>query len=181
MIKFVSIRQNLTLQQILQKIAAEIKRSIDDRGSLVADVLKRDVSEHFQSRYPGSKHYNPNKVKVDDKDSIDIDVPGITRAYNDLDIRAKNSKYLTIPLHRSAYGIPAKSFSDLFTIKSKNGNLLLARNNGGNLELMYALKDHVHQRKDETLMPRDEKLSDDISAALIRRIDKNIGAFIKNL
>ncbi len=57
---------------------------------------------------------------------IVIDVPGITRAYRDLHISPKNSKHLTIPLHRSAYGKRATEFSDLFVVTKKNGKKFLA-------------------------------------------------------
>ena len=42
-------------------------------------------------------------------------------------IRAKRSKYLTIPLVAEAYARSARRFPDLFVIKSKKGNLLLVK------------------------------------------------------
>ena len=38
-----------------------------------------------------------------------------------------NTKYLTIPINKEAYGRKARQFPDLFVIKSKKGNLLLVK------------------------------------------------------
>lgn len=73
-----------------------------------------------------------------------VDVPGITRAYHNLDIKAKRAKHLTIPMHRQAYGLPASAFEDLFYLKTKSGTEMLAKNEGGALVFMYLLKEKVH-------------------------------------
>lgn len=53
--------------------------------------------------------------------SVDIDVPGVTRAYHDMDIRPKFRRALTIPIHRSSYGKRASSFDNTFVLKKKDG------------------------------------------------------------
>ena len=55
-----------------------------------------------------------------------IDVPGISRAYKDLHITPKFKSRLTIPMHQSAYGKKASSFTNLFFIKKKNKKEFLA-------------------------------------------------------
>jgi hypothetical protein len=97
--------------------------------------LKFTTQRHFQTIYPNSNHYNPNKVTTKNQGSfssttptgeININVPGITRAYRNLHITPKNSKYLTIPMTKESYGKKAKSFSNLIFIKKKNGKAFLA-------------------------------------------------------
>lgn len=73
-----------------------------------------------------------------------VDVPGVTRAYHNLDIRPKRAKHLTIPMHRSAYGLPSREVDGLFYVKNKRGTEMLAKNEAGALVVMYLLKDHVH-------------------------------------
>ena len=120
------------------------------------------MRNHFKSIYPGSNHYNPDKVqpleKRDGKSpqgSVEIDVPGITRAYKDLTIRPKFRRYLAIPIHRSSYGKSPKDFSNLIFIKKKSGSRLLAEKASGGLTFMFALVDKVFQRRDSRLMPSD--------------------------
>ena len=65
-----------------------------------------------------------------------------------MDIKAKNGKYLTVPIHPKAKGKKASEFKDLFRIKAKDGNLFLARNikrgkYKGETEFLYWLTDRV--------------------------------------
>lgn len=93
-------------------------------------------------------------------------MPGITRAYHNLDIRAKNAKHLAIPVHREAFGVSPRDISGLFYAKSKSGTEMLAKTEGGSLVAMYILKDSVHQKQDSRLMPSDRTLADNIFARL---------------
>lgn len=87
----------------------------------------------FSGRWPGSKHFDPNKVTEGDSSSgeitsgsIKIDVPGVGRAYHDVTILPRIRKSLTIPMNKEAYGRRATEFNDLFVAK-KNGKAFLAR------------------------------------------------------
>lgn len=78
------------------------------------------VCEHINKSHVNHKHctngnfYNPNKVSLDNVTkttaSINIDIPGICRAYHNHNIKSKNARHLTIPMHQSAYGKSAKDF-----------------------------------------------------------------------
>lgn len=126
------------------------------------------MRNHFKSIYPGSSHYDPDKVQpLGARDgqvsegSVDIDVPGVTRAYKDLTIRPRFRRALTIPMHRDAYGKKASDFSDLFPVRKKDsGKAYLARKApGGGLVFMFALVNKVFQRRDNRLMPTDQSLA----------------------
>ena len=98
------------------------------------------VKNWVQQRYPGSKHYDQSKVNQGDSlgiiGTVNVDIPGISRAYQDVTIRPIRARALTIPIHQSAYGKKAADFNDLFKPKGKN---ILARNVGGTLVAMFAL------------------------------------------
>lgn len=63
---------------------------------------------------------------------------------NGCDIKAKKSKYLTVPVCSEAVGRKASSFPDLFVYTSKKGNKMLARNENGGLKFYYWLTPSVH-------------------------------------
>lgn len=156
------------VREILSQFHGKLSRGQRVISIAIADSIKK----HFQSIYPGSKHYAPEKVKVDMDNSVVVDVPGITRALHDLNIRPKNGKYLTIPLHRSAYGISARDMSGLFYVKNKKGTEMLAKNDGGALVVMYILKTQVHQARNPNLLPSKQAMFSSIISRLKKYLDR---------
>lgn len=61
------------------------------------------------------------------------------------DIKARNVRYLTVPINANAAGKRAREFNDLFVLTSRNGNKFLARKAGRNneTELLYWLTEKV--------------------------------------
>lgn len=161
-----------TLAQKIQEILSKVKSNLDKASKVVSLSIAATVRRHFQSIYPGSKHYAPSKVTVKPNGAVNIDVPGITRAYHDLNIRAKKGKFLTIPFHRQAFGIPARNIENLFYVKNKKGTEMLAKNEGGRLVVMYILKESVHQRRDPGLMPSDATILKNITSAVSKYLDR---------
>lgn len=169
MIKIVD-KNNLPVEKAIENYLQKVLQKIQKSGKLISDALKFTTQRHFQTIYPGSKHYNPKKVTNDkSKDgsicegSINIDVPGITRAFRNLTIRPVKARALTIPLHREAYGKRASQFSDLFVVHKKNGKSFLARSNTtGGITMMYLLAKSAFQKKDKRLLPSDETYSNNI-------------------
>ena len=161
-----------TLAQKIQEILSKVKSNLDKASKVVSLSIAATIRRHFQSIYPGSKHYAPSKVTVKPNGAVNIDVPGISRAYHDLNIRAKNGKFLTIPFHRDAFGIPARNIDKLFYVKNKKGTEMLAKNEGGRLVVMYILKESVHQRRDPGLMPSDATILRNITSAVSKYLDR---------
>lgn len=169
MIKIVD-RNNIPIETAVQNFLSKVLDKLQQSGKIISDALKFTTQRHFQTIYPGSDHYSPKKVTNDKtangnkpSGSINIDVPGIARAYKNLTIRPIKSNALTIPMHRSAYGRKASSFPDLFVVKKKNGKAFLARSNGaGGITMMYYLAKQVFQERDRRLMPGDRTFSDNI-------------------
>ena len=131
-------------------------------------------------QFPGSKHYDPSKVSPSNDSKLnegvaDVDVPGASRAYHDIEIRPKVRQALTIPMHREAFGRSAADFNDLFVVKKKDGKAFLAKNDGGNLSMMFFLAKHVHQRMDTRIMPTDNELASVAMSRLSRLVQESIG------
>lgn len=167
-------RNNLPLDESIRRILEGVLSKIRQSGKIISDALKFTTQRHFQTIYPSSKHYNPNKVKNGNiqngnntNGSIDINVAGVTRAYKNLHIKPIHKNYLTIPLHRSAYGKGAGEFSDLFVVNKKSGQKFLARKNGSNgITFMYLLSKSVFQKQDKRLMPTNETFAKNIMARI---------------
>lgn len=151
------------------------KRIVDQlnskSGDIASDVMTNSVKNWVTQRYPGSKHWDPNKVTKGDSlgtlGTTNIDIPGAARAYTDITIKPVSAKYLTIPIHSSAYGKKVTDFNDLFKPKGKN---ILAKNEGGQLVAMFALAKSAFQKKDSSLLPPDEHLANGIFKSLISKI-----------
>ena len=62
-------------------------------------------------------------------------------------------------MHREAYGRSAADFNELFVVRKKDGKAFLARNNGGNLTMMFVLAKSAHQRRDSKIMPSDSEMA----------------------
>ena len=144
------------------------------------------IKAHFRFQFPGSSHYDPNKVNPSNDSHlnegvVDVDVPGVSRAYHDIDIIPRNRQYLTIPMHREAFGKKAPDFNDLFVVKKKDGKAFLAKNDGGNLAMMFFLAKHVHQRMNTSIMPTDNELASVAMSRLSRLVQESIGQELNNI
>lgn len=171
MIKILTSRNvevNVGLSTLLKKVVDQLNR---ESGNIASESMTKSVKNWVQQRYPGSKHYDPSKVNQGDSlgviGTVNVDIPGISRAYHDVTIRPIRARALTIPIHQSAYGKKAADFNDLFKPKGKN---ILARNVGGTLVAMFALAQSAFQKKDPTLMPPDEHLAGGIFRAICQKI-----------
>lgn len=157
------------MQEATASRLSGILSRVNQCGKQIADGLLWTTRAHFQDIYPGSKHYDPNKVqemKIENKQNpsgeIEIDVPGITRAYGDLTIRPRFRKWLTIPMHQSAYGKKAEDFNDLFVKTKKDGRRYLVQKQGGHLTYLFRLVKQAFQRRDKGLMPSDNTFAKNI-------------------
>lgn len=135
-----------------------------------------------------SNHFSPDKVLepvVSNADvTVGVAIPGISRAYHDIDIYPKEASALAIPLHASAYGISPREINDrgtyeLFRINrrgsTQKGNVLYRKDEAGGLIPMYSLVTHVHQVQDPTLMPSNEQLI----AEGKKGVEEAVGAILK--
>lgn len=164
----------LRLKNLLQRVRAS--------GRLIQEALSWTVKDHFMTIYPESKHYDPDKVTpLDAKDgpnpsgSVNVDVPGVTRAYRDLDIRPRFRKYLAIPMHREAYGKKPADFGELFVLHRKDmEKSYLVRKTPGTMQLTYLFRlvKRAFQKQNRKLMPSDRELAGNVFARIESYLDR---------
>lgn len=156
------------LKSIFNRILDNISRNF---SGIASDTMTTSVKNWVQQRYPNSKHWDPNKVTSDKGVGLEgitnVDIPGASRAYHDINIRPVRAKMLTIPMHSDAFHHSARDFNDLFKPKGKN---ILARNVNGELVAMFALAKSAFQKQDSSLMPTDENLASGIFRALCQKL-----------
>lgn len=118
------------------------------------------VRKHVNNKYPGSKHWSPSKIVLGQASAgeaaIDINVAGASRAWHDVDIRPKRAKMLAIPFRR---GVVLKDEKNTFVMQT-GGKAFIAKNDMSGLTFLAVLKNHVHQRKDSSLMPTDKQVAE---------------------
>lgn len=166
----------------IQKIQ-DSKESILDKGGEALAILIRNWmrqldssrSKHNSGHFSQSKVHDP--IVEGDTVGVPIYVTGITRALHDIVINPKEAKSLAIPLHESAYGISPREYNTrhpkgspeaLFKPKGKD---YLARNDNGNLVVMYLLRKSVHQAQDETLLPPNEEMNKAVMDAVSHAVE----------
>lgn len=86
-------------------------------------------------------------------------------------VKPRNGKYLTIPVGQALTGSgverqPARAYKDLFPIRSKKGNLLLARRNGKALDVLYILVQRVKVPPTRFLTDAAEQAADSLREGL---------------
>ena len=104
-----------------------LKKFYREKDAKEPNKLAPGRRTHFWNRRIGGNVQAPKSegagkvvVAIDNAGILEHKIKGGT-------IRAKRSKYLTIPLVAEAYARSARRFPDLFVIKSKKGNLLLVK------------------------------------------------------
>lgn len=170
----------------MKSIGRAFEVCTSNSSKLITEALKSTTRNHFMWRYPGSTHYSPNKVvdgvgrqsQTSASGEVIIQVPGVTRAYRDITIVPIARKFLTIPTHVSAYGKQARDFTDLFSIKGKNG---LFRKEGTSIVMMFALAKKAFQKQDRTLMPDDTTLLKNVGSRFLKYVDSEVDRQIKTI
>ena len=175
------------------KIRTGMSSILRAAGSNLAKCIRRHMRHLNASRHSPlsggkpSNHFSPNKVLEpvvsEDAVTVAVAIPGITRAYHDIDIYPKEANALAIPLHESAYGISPRENNDrgtykLFRIKKDGvpGNVLYRNDEEGGLIAMYALTKHVHQVRDPSLMPTNKTMTDEALKGAVAAIKAILGA-----
>ena len=171
--KILTINNKTPLEGV-NDILKNVSRKLNNCGKIISYSLVNDTKNHFNLRYPGSKHYNPDKVNIGQSTSNSgeaiIDVPGVSRAYHDIDILPRFRKHLTIPINNIARDKKASEFNNTFVTYKKNGKGLIGQVNGSSVTWLYVLSKGVHQFKDSSLMPSDDSLANNIFKRIARKL-----------
>ena len=104
-----------------------LKKFYKEKSETESNKLNPGRRTHFWNKRIGGNVQAPKSegggkvvVAIDNAGILEHKIKGGT-------IKAKRSKYLTIPIAPEAYDRKASRFPDLFVIKSKKGNLLLVK------------------------------------------------------
>lgn len=140
-----------------------------------ANKLGASPTHHFKA----SDVLPPNATSADV--SVTVTTPGISRAYHDIDIDPVNGQFLTIPLHADAYGLSASEYSErygkLFRINQRGstekGKVLYTSDVLTKKPVpLFALVSHVHQVRDPSLMPTNDKMTEEAINGALAAIKK---------
>lgn len=142
-------------------IARNVGKSV--REYLVREAPKRHkTADRLGGKRTGHLERGAEDVQARPDESgiiVNLPIPGIRRAFEDVTLLPIRSKYLTLPATGEAYGRRARSFSDLRFVPFKRGAVpALVRKVDGKMEVLFWLKRSVFQRQDRTLLPSDEAL-----------------------
>lgn len=149
----------------------------DKSAKMIQWALLYTTKNHIQQRYPNSQHWDPNKVTEAERStaeaSINIDIPGATRNYHDLDIYPRRKKALTIPISPLSQRKSVSDFLDdnIHLFRPKDTDYLAMLLNG-RVEVLFLLRKHVHQKQDNTLLPTDKTYYTNIWARLNNYLDQ---------
>ena len=96
--------------------------------------------------YPGSKHYDPQKVQplstVDGQRPeavVSIDVPGVTRAYRSANIIPKLRRHLAIPMNALSKDRKPMDFDNTIFVRKRNGEEFIAQKVKNGLVFLFYL------------------------------------------
>lgn len=124
---YVSRTNKESFQTLRDCLNRAFEAAVSASGKTISDAMLNTTKNHISMRFPKSSHWDPSKVVKDQeistnitgRSSININIPGASRAFHDVTILPVHAKALTIPMHASAYGKKASDFNNLFTIPGK--------------------------------------------------------------
>lgn len=174
-----------SIQKLPPYLALESKIKTDESAMAAAESLAETVSEHVR-RAASSRHKTASRLGATPTHHLErgaheivatseganavvtVPIPGITRAFGDLDIRPDGKKALTIPINAAAYGRRAPELElrgwKLFTLPAKQGpgaGILFGRHaDAKSTVALYLLRTHAHVPQDRGLMPSDEEMGE---------------------
>lgn len=172
--KLAELQSKLNSVDMLRAGQTSLRTVVADHIDMLA-ATRHDTASRLGASPTG--HYDSNKVYAGNIDGNTADVvvaiPGINRAYQDVDIFPVNAKALTIPLHSTAYGMRVSELKSrgIKVFRPKGTNVLGMKDEGGNFTALYALCSSVHQPQDRTLMPDDETMLEATREGMVAYVD----------
>lgn len=181
----------LTGKELTGSVVSAVVKAFEDTvaasGKDIVDGLYHTTRNHVARRYPGSTHWNTDRISKGSSSAsaseasgyVDVNVAGATRAYHDVTIRPVFAKSLTIPIHAESYGKRASDFPGIF--KPKGKNVLAKKESTGGLTFLFALAKKAFQKQDKTLLPTDETFSENIVLRFTKSLQANVDKELGNI
>ena len=196
----VTIKKSEKLDLLIRALSPDART---DLNAVAADAVAEFVGAHVRA-YAGSKHGTatafgapPTRHYEDganaisssadaDSGTVRIPIPGISRAWGDVEIRpGAGKKYLTVPARSGAPEVYGKTVAILRGLgwsfaSGRRGTpqekLLFGRFEGEKeSKVMFILQESVVQRQDPSLLPTKEEISDCAGRAVLKRVRDIIG------
>lgn len=166
-----------TLRRLMDGLTdrRDLNRAIANRAQAMTrkHLVRLSRSRHDSARRLGARptgHLGRAAESVSvainqsESSTISVTSPGISRALHDVEIKPVNGNWLTIPIHKLAYGKTAWEVSRTIGVslfrpgaKGKKKKVLSAVERGGKLVNFFALTKSVHLKQDRTLLPSDDE------------------------
>lgn len=154
------------------RMAGDAERFVKDRGAVTSRTEHRSA-EKLGARPTNHLYKAYQAIESDSNaDAAILRIPRASRlraAFGDYVLRpGSGKKYLTIPVHRDAYGKRAGEFSNLFFVRvGPRMTPALARpvSTGEGLEIMYFLTKSSRIREDRGLIPFDDLTEEAMDSA----------------
>lgn len=144
-------------------------------GDEIGKALVNTVRGHLVARFPGSEHWDPNKVEQgqsrngpNPSGEAVVKIPGASRAFHDVTIRPRFRRALAIPFP-VAKGKKPSDYPDAFQVRTRDGRGFLAQKQGSQLVFLFTLASRAFQRQDRSIMPSDDTMMRAV-AGRIKRI-----------
>lgn len=159
----------------------ELISQVEDPSTVLLSA-GNSVKKLLQAHYREKNENEPNKLGADRSNFwgdvglsvegpisngsqvlVNITHPHIRQKIYGGTIKAKRTKYLTIPMHKDSYGVRArvlereKSISLVFV--ETNGNKFLAGEHEGRFQFFYLLKESVTQKPWPQSIPENDDLA----------------------
>lgn len=166
--------------------AGEVLATVVQRHVLRASAARHRTASRLGATPTGHLSEGAANIRME-KDGrravVTVPIPGITRAFHDLNIRPKDKKALTIPINAVAYGVRAPELASrgwsLFTLPAKEGpgaGILFGRKAGAKSTVaLYLLRESADVPQDRELMPSDEEMGEALAYGVQAEIERTRG------
>lgn len=176
-----------TLWRIMSRIGAAGRHNLfSAAANAVSNLCKRHVAaeaprRHISAGSLGAKptgHLEKGARAIyfsasSDHGTVHLPIPGISRALHPLTISARNSRALTLPIHREAYGHRVSELRRLgWDIFRPKGHEVLMGTKNGNTVPLYILRTRVQQEQDRSLLPSDAEIGSAVAKAMMTELTR---------
>lgn len=176
-------KASAALGRIMAKIGPAGRHELYSAAAAsVGNLVKRHVSReslrrHFSARRLGAQptgHLEKGARAVTffaspASGEVIIPIPGISRAFQDLEIIPNHAKALTIPMNAHSYGRRVAELRALgwnfFKMGKESSGILFGRREE-EVVPMYVLKTRVRQAQDRSLLPSDADVARSAASAM---------------
>ena len=163
----------------MQTVAEAMGRE-SQRHLLRIATRRHKTADRLDARRTNTLQQSAADVSVGSSaDTAVVEIPGdgLRRAFRPLTIRPREARALTIPIHALAYGKRARDVArERVTFIPKGTNVIVTKDDKGNLIPLYALVMQAIIPQDRELLPSDDEYAATAKSAYVSAISSLRGA-----